>query len=462
MTNDDSLNGRISLDELVTLLGAGKVNNVMCATPDPYGRLVGKRLTAQAFRTLCLDGEGVNASSFVFAVDLDMNPIELPVANLENGYPDFRLVPDMGTLRRVPWEPATVVVLCDAYLSESDELLEIAPRSILRTQIQRAQDAGLSMKFASELEFFLSRTSPNEAWARGYRDLEMLSNYRSDYQMTQSGRDEWFIAQLRNGLNDFGVPIESSKPEWGLGQQEVTLDYTTALEMADRHVLFKYAVKELAARNGMTTTFMAKPRIDEVGSSCHLHMSLWSPDDDLPLCWDPVAGGMSALFGSFVSGLAEHALELGVLLAPTVNSYKRFRPEQFAGSAIAVGHDNRSCAFRLVGHGPSYRVENRIPGADTNPYYAYSACIIAGLSGIARGLPAPIVRTGNAWSDPSVPSMWSAMHQSVRAFEQSSLALESFGPTVFEHLLLTVQKELGAFESGCVTDWETIRYYERV
>jgi glutamine synthetase len=275
--------GRLSLDELMGLLAAGEVDTVMCAAPDPYGRLVGKRLTANAFRTLCIDGEGVHASTFVFAVDMEMNPIELPVSNLDNGYLDFRLVPDMATLRRVPWEPRTVMVLCDAYASESDELLTIAPRSILRAQLARVEQRGLQVKFASELEFFLSRTAPDEAWKRRYRDLEMLSNYRSDYQMLQSGRDDWFISQLRNGLTDFDIPIESSKPEWGLGQQEVTLDYTTALEMADRHVLFKHAVKELAHRAGMTTTFMAKPHIDEVGSSCHLHMSLWSADDDQPL-----------------------------------------------------------------------------------------------------------------------------------------------------------------------------------
>lgn len=456
------MTGRLSTDELLGLLDAGEVDTVMCAAPDPYGRLVGKRLTANAFRSLCVDGEGVNASTFVFAVDMEMKPIELPVSNLDNGYPDFRLVPDMSTLRRVPWEPRTVVVLCDAYKLESDDLLAIAPRSILRTQIERVRKRGLEIKFASELEFFLARTSSDEAWKRGYRDLEMLSNFRSDYQMLQSGRDEWFIAQLRNGLIEFGVPIESSKPEWGLGQQEVTLDYTTALEMADRHILFKHAVKELAHRAGMTTTFMAKPQIDEVGSSCHLHMSLWSSEDDQPLDWNPATDGMSSLFGSFVSGMVEHALELGLLLAPTINSYKRFLPEQFAGTAIAVGHDNRSCAFRLVGYGSSFRVENRIPGADVNPYYAYSAAILAGLEGIEQELPCPTLRTGNGWSDPTLRNMWTSMHQAVDAFANSQLAQRALGQDVYEHLLATAQKEVQAFESGCVTDWETIRYYERV
>lgn len=456
------LTGTITLEELLVLLSAGEVDTVMCATPDPYGRLVGKRLTPHAFEALVLKGEGVNASTFVFAVDLDMNPIELPVSNVENGYVDFRLVPDMSTLRRVPWEPRTVMVICDAYQANSDALIEEAPRSILKAQIQQALDINLVLKFASELEFFLARVSPDEAWARGYRHLEMLSNYRSDYQMLQSGRDEWFIGQVRNNLTAFGVPIESSKPEWGLGQQEVTLDYTTALEMADRHVLFKHAIKELAARNDLTSTFMAKPSIDEVGSSCHLHMSLWSADADEPLCWDPALDGMSGLFGSFVAGIAEHTLELGVLLAPTINSYKRFLPEQFAGTAIAVGNDNRSCAFRLVGHGTSFRLENRIPGADVNPYYAYSAMIAAGLAGIREHRAAPPVHEGNAWSDKSLPTMWSAMHQAVAAFADSALAAQAFGRDVYKHLLLTVQSELQAFESGCVTDWETVRYYERV
>jgi len=191
-------------------------------------------------------------------------------------------------------------------------------------------------------------------------------------------------------------------------------------------------------------------------------MSLWSSEGDQPLCWDETTEGMSPLFGSFVAGMVAHVLELGVLLAPTINSYKRFLPEQFAGTAIAVGHDNRSCALRLVGAGPSFRVENRIPGADVNPYYAYSGMIIAGLSGISQKLPIPSIQTGNAWSDPSIKSMWPAMHQSVAAFGASKVAAEGFGPDVYEHLLLTVQKELRAFDSGCVTDWERTRYYERV
>jgi glutamine synthetase len=438
----------------------GEIDTVICAAPDPYGRMVGKRLTVSAFRSLCLEGRGVSASSFVFAVDLEMNPLDLPVSSSENGWADIRLVPDLPTMRRLPWETNCAMVICDAYESDSDELLAVAPRSILKNQLERARNAGIALQFASELEFFLAATPSDEAWRAGYRGLQMLSDYRSDYQMLQSGRDEWFIHQIRSMMPEFGISVESSKPEWGLGQQEVTLDYCEALEMADRHVLFKHGVKELAHRVGLTPTFMAKPAIDEVGSSCHLHVSIWDAQTGAPLCW--ADGGMSDIFGSFVAGQLEHAVELGLLFAPTINSYKRFMPDQFAGTAIALGLDNRSCAFRLVGSGGSFRVENRIPGADVNPYYAYSATIIAGLDGIERGLAKPEIFDGNAWLGEGMEFMSTSMHASLDLFGASPLARSAFGGDVYEHLLTSARCELTAFDSGVVTDWESKRYYERV
>jgi glutamine synthetase len=454
--------GRIAVEELQSLLDSGGVDNVLCAVPDPHGRLVGKRLTGRAFRDLGLGSEGIKASSFVFAVDLEMEPLELPVSNVSNGYVDFRMVPDLNTLRRVPWDPKTALVLCDAHESNSDALLEVAPRSILKRQLGRAAQRDLNFKFASELEFFLAKTTPSEAFRQGYQDLDMLSDYRCDYGMGQSSRDDWFIRQIRNGMDAFGVDTESSKPEWGLGQQEITLYYEDTLEMADRHVLFKYGVKDLAQRAGLTPTFMAKVGIDEVGSSCHLHVSLWSASSGEPLCWDPGTTGMSRVFGSFVAGQLEHALDLGLMFAPTVNSYKRYQPNQFAGTAVAVGYDNRSFAFRLVGEGASFRVENRIPGADVNPYYAYSATIAAGLAGIEQGLDTPRVDEGNAWEIPDVPIMWTSLHRAVDAFATSDLAAEAFGAEVFAHLLGSARAEVVSFDSGTVTDWELRRYYERV
>ncbi len=454
---------RLSREEFDHLAESGDVDTVVCATPDPYGRLVGKRLTVDGFRTLGLNGSGINASSFIFAVDLEMNPLDLPVSNATNGWADIRLVPDMQTMRRVPWEPNTALVICDVYEAESDELLSVAPRTILRRQVERAEAQGLFLKFASELEFFVAATPSGEAWERGYRDLQMLSNYRSDYQMIQSGRDEWFIHQIRSKMPEFGVPVESSKPEWGLGQQEITLDYCETLEMADRHVLFKHGIKELAHRADLTVTFMAKPGIEEVGSSCHLHVSLWSAESRRSIDWaadEP--GRMSRTFGAFVAGQLEHAVDLGLLYAPTVNSYKRYLPDQFAGTAIALGHDNRSCGFRLVGEGASFRVENRIPGADVNPYYAYAATIAAGLDGIERSLDAPHVFQGNAWDAKDLQFMSTSLHESLARFERSKVARGAFGDDVFEHLLASSRAELLAFDSGTVTDWELRRYYERV
>jgi glutamine synthetase len=391
-------------------------------------------------------------------VDLEMNPLELPVSSAENGWADIRLVPDLTTLRQVPWEPHAALVICDAYAADTDELLAVAPRTILRGQVQRAHAKGIALQFASELEFYLAAVSPKQAWEQGYQNLRMVSDYRSDYQMIQASRDEWFIERIRNQMPEFGVPVESSKPEWGLGQQEVTLDYCSALEMADRHALFKYGIKQLAHNADLTVTFMAKPKIDEVGSSCHLHVSLWSTEGD-PLCWQD---GMSPLFGSFVAGQLAHAADLTLMFAPTVNSYKRFQPDQFAGTAIALGRDNRSCAFRLVGHGPSFRVENRIPGADVNPYYAYAATIAAGLDGIDRGLPTPDIFAGNAWTHPDFTGVPSSLHRSLELFSTCALAKDAFGAQVFDHLVASSAAELTAFDSHCVTDWETRRYYERI
>ena len=454
---------RLTLEDYERLTRAGEVDTVICAAPDPYGRLVGKRLTVDGFRALGLDGEGINASGIIFGFDLELTPLELKIANADNGYRDIRLVPDMPTMRRVPWESNAVLVLCDAFESDSDTMVPVAPRTILKEQVARAKEQDLSFKFASELEFFVAAISPAEAKQAGYRDLPMLCDDRADYQLIQTARDEWFIHQIRSGMSAFGVPIEAYKPEWGPSQQEVTLDYCETLEMADRHVLFKYGVKELARRSDLTVTFMAKPRIDEVGSSGHMHVSLWDATGTVPLGWshDP-GGGMSSVFGSFVAAQLQHAIELGLLFAPTINSYKRFKTNQFAGTAIALGDDNRSCGLRLIGHGPSFHLEHRVPGADVNPYYAYSATIAAGLRGIEEQLPVPPIHVGNAEDDASLERMTTTMHESVDRFSHSKLARAAFGDEVFEHLLLSAKAEVMAFESGTVTDWEAKRYYERV
>lgn len=454
--------GLLSLDDFEGLVGSGSVTTVICAVPDPYGRLVGKRLTIDGFRSLCLKGEGVNASGVIFAFDLELEPLDLPIANADNGYRDVRLVPDLSTMRRVPWEPDAVIVICDTFEVDSDELVAVAPRTILRRQLLRLVERELSLKIASELEFYVATIPSVEARRSGYRNLPSISDDRSDYQLMQSSRDEWFLGQIRKQMPDFGVPIEAAKPEWGRGQQEITMGFCEPLQMADRHVLFKYGIKDLARRSDLTVTFMAKPKIDDVGSSCHMHMSLWDLAGQQPLGADVTGTSMSPLFGSFVAAQMEYVLELGLLLAPTVNAYKRFRTNQFAGTSIALGDDNRSCAFRLLGSGSEMHLEHRVAGADANPYYAFSAVVIAGLQGIEEGLPTPPIHEGNAEEDPTLRRMTNTMLQSVDRFANSKLARTGLGDEVFEHLLHSAEAEVAAFQLDTVTDWELQRYYERI
>jgi glutamine synthetase len=372
-------------------------------------------------------------------------------------------VPDLTTMRRIPWEPHAVMVLCDAYEEQSERLVAVAPRSILKAQLARAAGYDLEFRFASEIEFYLATALNAGADGAAVEDIARTSRHRMDYSILQSAQDEWFIRLVRNGLDRFGIPVESSKTEWGLGQQEITIEHAPALHMADYHVLFKHFVKQLAAAAGMTASFMAKPGIDEIGSSCHIHASLWSKAAGEPLDWEPAAPGhLSERFGQFVAGQISYARELGLLWAPTVNSYKRYLPNNFAGTALVVGHDNRSCGFRLVGEGSAFRVENRIPGADVNPYHAFAATIVAGLAGIDHRLPAPDVYRGDAYSDPTLTGMTTTMHESVQEFRHSSLARKAFGDEVHSHLAAFSAAELARFEHTTVTDWEVSRYFSRI
>ena len=455
--------GPLTLDQYDELASEGVIDTVVCATPDPYGRLMGKRLTPRSFRALALDGDGVRASAYLFATDIEMEPMNLPVADASNGWADFRMVPDLTTMRRIPWEPHAVIVLCDAYEEQSQRPVAVAPRSILKAQLARAAGYDLEFRFASEIEFYLATAPDAGADGTAVENIARTSRHRMDYSILQSAQDEWFIRLVRNGLDRFGIPVESSKTEWGLGQQEITIEHAPALIMADYHTLFKHFVKQLAAAAGMTASFMAKPGIDEIGSSCHIHASLWSKAAGEPLDWEPAAPGhLSERFGQFVAGQITYARELGLLWAPTVNSYKRYLPNNFAGTSLVVGHDNRSCGFRLVGEGPAFRVENRIPGADVNPYHAFAATIVAGLAGIDHGLPAPDVYRGDAYSDATLACMTTTMHESIQEFRHSGLARKAFGDEVHGHLAAFSAAELAWFEHATVTDWEVSRYFGRI
>jgi glutamine synthetase len=439
------------------------IETVLCVVPDLWGRLMGKRVTTESFLKTALGSEGLHASLYLFVVDMDMDPRPgYELSSWHTGFSDFRMVPDLATFRVVPWLDATAIVICDAYEEDGDRLVDVAPRSILRRQVSRAAAAGLSVKMATELEFYLYRDPPVQAWARRYHDLEPVSYYRADYHILASTRNDPFIEGIRRHMNAAGIEVEFSKAEWGLGQQEVNLRYTDALEMADRHALYKNGVKEMAHRGDLSVTFMAKPSISEIGSSCHIHASLWGADQATRMPDPSAPHELSGLGRSFLAGQLEHTAELMWLFAPNVNSYKRFQSASFAPTVVAWGHDNRTCGYRVVGEGESLRVENRMPGADVNPYLSAAATVIAGLDGVERKLDPGDPYEGNAYTDGGLPTVPATLRDGLDLFASSPLAASALGGAVHEHLVNFGRQELEAFQHECVTDWERIRYFERI
>jgi glutamine synthetase len=381
-------------------------------------------------------------------------------ANWAQGYGDMAAQPDLATLRRVPWLEHTALVLCDLVAEESSEPIEVSPRRILQRQVERAAAAGYALEFASELEFFLFRESLEEAAAKDYRDLTPHSLVIEDYHILQTTRDEYLIRAIRNGVDGAGVPVEFSKGEAGRGQHEINLVHADPVQMADRHVIYKNGAKEIASQYGRAITFMAKYAANQVGSSCHVHSSVWSSTGE-PMMWDAGAPDhLSNIFRGWLGGQLACGEELAWMYAPTVNSYKRYQPESWAPTALAWSVDNRTCGFRVVGHGPSFRLESRIPGADVNPYLAYSAAIAAGLHGLDQSIDPGPRFAGNAYADASLARVPSSIVDAIDAFAGSKLALEAFGADVHDHLLNTARQEWAHFNRA-VTDWERQRNFDQ-
>jgi glutamine synthetase len=452
----------LDLDELLRRVEVGDVDTVVVAFPDLQGRLVGKRVTGHFFASHVVE-HGIDACAYLLAVDVDMNPLPgYRFASWETGYGDVLCRPDFSTLRLLPWLDKTALVLCDLCDVETGEAIEVAPRQILQRQIARARALGYTVKCGSELEFLLFRESYDEAAAREYGGLQPHSTYVEDYHVLQTTRDEYVIRAIRNGVDGAGIPVEFSKGEAGLGQHEINLEYADALEMADRHAIYKNACKEIAGLHGRSLTFMAKYAMDAPGSSCHIHSSVWDVDGVTPLMHDTEAPEqMSSVFRGWLGGGLALSRELAWLFAPTVNSYKRYQPESWAPTAIAWGRDNRTCGFRVVGHSAnSHRVENRIPGADCNPYLAFAATIAAGLHGIAHGIDPPPRFDGNAYEASELPRVPHSIVDAIAALETSAVAAEAFGTDVHEHLVNTARQEWLAF-GGVVTDWERRRCFEQ-
>jgi len=454
--------GLISLDSLRQCVGEGSIDTVITAFPDLYGRLMGKRFDAQFF----LDhtaSHGTHACDYLLTVDMEMDPVQgYTFSNWERGYGDFHLVPDMETMRVATWLDRTAIVLCDLQHEKSHQPVAVAPRSILRRQIETATARGFEPMTGSELEYYLYRQSYRDAADRGYQKLDPVGWYLEDYHLLQGTREEPFNAAARRHLRQSGIPVESSKGEWGYGQHELNVRYAGTLAMADHHALYKQCLKEIADAQGIAVTFMAKPEAGKAGSSCHIHFSL-RRDGRNAFAGDHTLGDLrvSDTFRWFLGGLLHHVPVLMPFYAPTVNSYKRFEDGSWAPTRIAWCADNRTAGFRVVGHGESLRIECRIPGADCNPYLAFAAMLASGLDGLDHQIEPPPIFEGDVYAAKHLPRVPYSLAEAIESFQASPFIARAFGPDVASHYTHFFKTERDAFNRA-VTDWERRRYFERI
>lgn len=462
---NDRLDGMLDLAALQREVEAGRIDTVITALPDLYGRLVGKRIHAPFF----LDevaSQGMHVCDYLLACDMEMDPTPgYAFTSWASGYGDLHARPDPATLRRAAWHERTALVLCDALDEESGAPIEVSPRQVLKRQLARAAERGLHPSMGSELEFFLFRDGYDAARAKGWRGLEQSQHYVEDYHVLSGSYAEPVIGAIRRQVDASGIPVEFSKGEWGPGQHEINLRYAPALEMADRHVIYKLAAKEIAAARGTSITFMAKWHEELAGSSLHVHTSLADAEGTPLFPGDGAIEGLPARasesFRWFLGGLLAHVRELGWFLAPNVNSYKRYRAGTFAPTGIAWSYDNRTAGFRVVGRGDSLRIECRIPGADANPYLAYAALLAAGLAGVEQQREPGAAFRGDAYAAAELPQVPRSLVESIAALQASSLAREAFGNAVIDHYLHFARSELAACEAR-VSDVERQRYFERI
>ncbi len=451
---------KLTLKSLLDKIRRGEVDTVLTVFPDMLGRWMGKRITGRFFAD-SVAGHGVHACAYLLTVDMEMEPVQgYDLTSWEKGYGDFHMVPDWGTLRILPWLEKTALVVCDLK-SEEGEDIEVSPRRILRRQVARAASKGLSFKVGSELELYLFKDGYDAARQKGWHGLEPGGHYIEDYHILQGTKEEFLIREIRNRMEEAGVPVECSKGEWGNGQQEINLRYSDPLEMADRHTIYKHGAKEIAVQKGVSVTYMAKVDDRWAGSSFHLHASLWDKAGRKNLFRGPSPKAPSAAFCSALAGGMALARDFSLFFAPTINSYKRYQSSSFAPTRIAWARDNRTCGFRALGEGDGLRIENRIPGADANPYLAFAATIAAALHGMERKLDAPAEFKGNAYAAARVAEVPKSLSEAASCWEGSRAALEAFGSAVHKHYLHAARAEQASFERA-VTCWERARYFERI
>ena len=452
----------LSLEALRVSVAAGDIDTVIVAITDMQGRLQGKRCHARYFLEEVVP-HNTEACAYLLAVDTEMNTVDgYELASWETGYGDFMLVPDWATLRVIPWQPATALVIADVAEvghAGGGAPVRVSPRQVLRAQLDRAAERGWTALAGTELEFVVYEGSYEQAWDRGYRDLVPANRYNADYSVLGTGRIEPLLRDIRNSMAGAGLYVESAKGECNYGQHEIAFRYDDALTTADQHSIYKTGAKEIASRHGYALTFMAKPNERE-GNSCHIHLSFRTADGTPVMAGDGPYG-LSPTGTAMIGGLLAGLRELTLLLAPTINSYKRFALGSFAPTAVAWGVDNRTCSLRLVGHGPSLRVECRVPGGDVNPYLALAGLVAAALSGVDEGRTLPPPLTGNAYTTDGLPRVPPTMDEALGLWESSELAAAAFGADVVSHYATMARVEMEAY-GRAVTDWELRRYFERI
>jgi glutamine synthetase len=451
----DETQAPLSVDELRALVGSGEVDTVVVAFTDMQGRLQGKRIHAPFFLDRVLH-HGTEACNYLLAVDVDMNTVDgYAISSWGTGYGDMDLCPDLSTLRRTPWLPGSVMVQCDLGWIGAGPVKQ-SPRQVLRAQAERAAELGYAAFAGTELEFIVFDDSYEQAWDKRYTGLTPSNRYNVDYSILGGTKVEPLLRDIRLGMAAAGLTVESAKGECNLGQHEIAFLFDDVVRTADQHSVYKNGAKEIAAAHGKSITFMAKFDSRE-GSSCHIHMSLRGTDGSI--VFDD-GSGATPVFEHFVAGVLDSMTELTLLYAPNINSYKRFADGSFAPTAVAWGHDNRTCALRVVGHGAGLRVENRLPGGDVNPYLALAGMLAGGLHGVENELPLEPAFVGNAYlSDkPRVPHTLRAARD---LFDRSERARAWFGDDVVDHYVNAADVELAAFEAA-VTDWERVRGFERL
>ena len=436
------------------------IDTVIFAFPDMHGRLLGKRMTYDHFVKHGLS-DGMHSCNYLMTTDIELNILDgFQIASWEQGYGDFLIKADLRTLRHLAWLDGTAIVIGDMFKA-SGEPVEPTPRRILARQIERLAECKQVAYLGSELEFFLFDESYRSARQKNYRNLVPASDYAIDYHILQPSENENVLRRLRNEMSDTGIGVECSKGETGHGQHEVNLVYAESMEMADRHVLYKFGAKQIASQHGKAISFIAKLDGAQAGNGFHIHTSLWDAEKETNLFWDAGKKKPSGLFRCFLGGLVKYSRELAYFFAPTVNSYKRYQPGSWAPTAIVCGHDNRTCGYRVVGADNSLRIENRMPCADANPYLAFAATLAAGLQGIEERIEADDSYRGNAYLDNNLPHLPLSLEQAVELLDRSELARQAFGTEVVDFYVKHGNHEVNAFNQA-VTDWELRRYFEQL